>query len=102
VSGIVSSPPVRLRNAVLLNENTTYLAASDGHLSVYLLSADAYDIIRIKTDTSSPPVTTRALDEVGSANGSAGCSFSIKKGLYFEAMNDSASIVAKVYWVPQK
>jgi hypothetical protein len=98
----VSSPPVRLRDAVELNDNTVYLAASDGYVVVYLYSADANDIISIYTDTDATPSDRRALDQVGSANGSAGCSCPVKKGLYWKATNDSSSVAAKVFWNPQR
>lgn len=102
MGGKVSSPIVRLRGESALSDNTIYQAASDGHISVFIYYADAYDRITVRIGVSSPPSGVRARDHVGSANGDAGCSCAVQKGMYFEATNDSTSKSATVIWTPQK
>lgn len=74
-------------------KDTTYLAATDGFVLGYKTSGTAP--IYIRSDSSNPPTTTRAIVEPYE-NGQSVCAMSpVKKGDYWRAED-----AAVVYWIP--
>lgn len=80
------------------NVDTAYLAATDGFVTAVMTNT-GYSIIGY-TDDSNPPTTERVAARSSADAGEPGFTMPVKKGDYYEIVENNASATQDIYWIP--